>query len=43
MAEMYQRDPLFVGDSEIDQLHKIFMALGTPNEVTWIGVSKLPE
>lgn len=31
----------FTGDSEIDQLHKIFMVLGTPNENTWPGVTSL--
>ena len=25
MAELYLKIPLFCGDSEIDQLHKIFM------------------
>jgi len=43
MAEMHQRDPLFIGDSEIDQLHKIFMTLGTPSEHSWPGISKLPD
>lgn len=42
-AEMVNRAPLFPGDSEIDQLHKIFMALGTPNERMWPGVSELPD
>lgn len=42
-AEMVSRAPLFPGDSEIDQLHKIFMALGTPTEATWPGVSDLPD
>lgn len=31
---------LFPGDSEIDQLYKIFKILGTPTEETWEGVSK---
>ena len=35
--------PLFPGDSEIGQLFQIFQLLGTPNEETWPGVSKLPE
>jgi len=43
MVEMYQRDPLFMGDSEIDQIHKIFQCFGTPSEETWPGVSKLSE
>ena len=43
MAEMISGKPLFAGDSEIGQLFKIFEFLGTPNEETWPGVSKLPE
>lgn len=31
---------LFPGDSEIDQLYKIFKILGTPTEEDWEGVSK---
>lgn len=42
-AEMVSRAPLFPGDSEIDQLHKIFMALGTPSEEMWPGVKELPD
>lgn len=42
-AEMVSRAPLFPGDSEIDQLHKIFMALGTPSDAFWPGVSELPD
>lgn len=42
-AEMVSRAPLFPGDSEIDQLHKIFMALGTPSEEMWPGVKDLPD
>jgi hypothetical protein len=34
---------LFPGDSEIDQLFRIFRSLGTPDEKTWPGVSKLPD
>jgi len=37
------RRPLFPGDSEIDELYKIFRILGTPNEDTWPGVTKLPD
>jgi serine/threonine protein kinase len=40
---MVSRAPLFPGDSEIDQLHKIFMALGTPSEDMWPGVNELPD
>lgn len=37
------RRALFPGDSEIDQLYKIFRVLGTPTEETWKGVSYLPD
>eukprot|EP00168_Porphyra_purpurea_P000632 TRINITY_DN1072_c0_g1_i5.p1 TRINITY_DN1072_c0_g1~~TRINITY_DN1072_c0_g1_i5.p1 ORF type:complete len:271 (+),score=69.46 TRINITY_DN1072_c0_g1_i5:193-1005(+) len=42
-AELVTRSPLFPGDSEIDQLYKIFRALGTPTEDMWAGVSELPD
>lgn len=42
-AEMVNQKPLFPGDSEIDELFKIFRVLGTPNEETWPGVSSLPD
>jgi len=43
-AEMVmQGAPLFPGDSEIDQIFKIFRILGTPNEENWPGVSQLPD
>jgi len=43
-AEMVmQGRPLFPGDSEIDQIFKIFRILGTPNEQVWPGVSGLPD
>ncbi|KAK0201174.1 kinase-like domain-containing protein [Desarmillaria ectypa] len=43
-AEMAcQGQPLFPGDSEIDQIFKIFRILGTPNEDIWPGVSNLPD
>lgn len=43
-AEMVMRgSPLFPGDSEIDQIFKIFRILGTPNEETWPGVTQLPD
>jgi serine/threonine protein kinase len=31
-AEMVTKRPLFAGDSELDQLYRIFRILGTPNE-----------
>jgi len=42
-AEMANRRPLFPGDSEIDQLYKTFMILGTPTEQVWPGVGNLPN
>ncbi|CAF2987864.1 unnamed protein product [Rotaria sp. Silwood2] len=42
-AEMYTKRPLFQGDSEIDQLFRIFRTLGTPTDETWPGVVSLPE
>ncbi|TEB24984.1 CMGC/CDK/CDC2 protein kinase [Coprinellus micaceus] len=43
-AEMaMQGQPLFPGDSEIDQIFKIFRILGTPNDDTWPGVSAMPD
>ncbi|RWR95441.1 cell division control protein 2 [Cinnamomum micranthum f. kanehirae] len=42
-AEMVNQNPLFPGDSEIDELFKIFSVMGTPNEETWPGVSSLPD
>lgn len=42
-AEMFLKTPLFAGDSEIDQLYKIFRTLGTPTESVWPGVSSLRD
>ncbi len=42
-AEMANQHPLFPGDSEIDELFKIFRVLGTPNEITWPSVTTLPD
>jgi len=41
-AEMLRRSALFPGDSEIDELFRIFRVLGTPNDATWPGVEELP-
>jgi cyclin-dependent kinase len=44
LAEMAMAGiPLFPGDSEIDQIFKIFRILGTPNEEIWPTVSTLPD
>lgn len=42
-AEMATKRPLFRGDSEIDELFRIFRTLSTPTDETWPGVSKLPD
>ncbi|CAL9005646.1 unnamed protein product [Prunus brigantina] len=42
-AEMVNQRPLFPGDSEIDELFKIFRIMGTPTEDTWPGVNSLPD
>lgn len=42
-GEMVNRKPLFPGDSEIDEIFKIFRVMGTPTEDTWPGVTSLPD
>ncbi|KAL4771504.1 cyclin-dependent kinase 1 [Aspergillus spinulosporus] len=42
-AEMCTRKPLFPGDSEIDEIFKIFRILGTPDETIWPGVTSFPD
>lgn len=42
-AEMVNKRPLFQGDSEIDQLFRIFRVMRTPTEELWPGVSELPD
>lgn len=42
-AEMLMLRALFAGDSEIDQLFRIFRTIGTPDETTWPGVTHLPD
>uniref|UniRef100_A0A671YG81 cyclin-dependent kinase n=1 Tax=Sparus aurata TaxID=8175 RepID=A0A671YG81_SPAAU len=37
------RRALFPGDSEIDQLFRIFRTLGTPDETVWPGVTSMPD
>ena len=43
MAEMITGKPLFPGDCEIGQLFKIFQIMGTPNEESWPGITKLKD
>lgn len=35
--------PMFQGDSEIDQLFRIFRQFGTPDETNWRSISELPD
>jgi serine/threonine protein kinase len=41
-AEMVTRDPLFPGDSDIDQLLKIIRGKGTPEVEGWPELANLP-
>lgn len=43
LAEMATKRPLFPGDSEIDEIYRIFRILGTPNEDVWPGVTCLQD
>ena len=43
IAEMITGVPLFPGDSEIDELYRIFKVMGTPDENTWPGFQSLPQ
>lgn len=43
MSEIVSKTALFPGDSEIDQIYKVFKICGTPNEDTWPGCSTLPD
>jgi len=42
-GELLTKNPVFPGDSEIDQLFKIFRQLGTPTEDVWHGCTSLPD
>ncbi|XP_045496882.1 cyclin-dependent kinase 2-like [Colias croceus] len=42
-AEMASGRTLFPGDSEIDQLFRVFRALGTPGDEVWPGARLLPD
>lgn len=41
MTQCILGDPFFAGESEIDQIFKIFRFLGTPTNETWPGVTLL--
>lgn len=36
--ELVTKVPLFAGDSELDQIYRIFRILGTPTEQDWPGI-----
>ncbi|CAD7928419.1 unnamed protein product [Amoebophrya sp. A120] len=42
-AEMISGKPLFPGNTDTDQLQRIFRVLGTPSPMTWPNVADLPE
>ena len=42
-AELVRKRPLFSGDSEIDQIFKIFQVMGTPQEHHWPEAMSLPN
>ena len=42
-GEMVNMRPLFPGESEIDQIFRIFRTLGTPNALVWPDYESLPE
>uniref|UniRef100_A0A7S4V9V4 Cyclin-dependent kinase 2 homolog n=1 Tax=Alexandrium monilatum TaxID=311494 RepID=A0A7S4V9V4_9DINO len=42
-AEMVNGRPLFPGNTDSDQLHKIFKVLGTPTEQSWPSITELPD
>eukprot|EP00415_Alexandrium_ostenfeldii_P000572 UN0572 len=42
-AEMVNGRALFPGNTDADQLQKIFKVLGTPNEASWPTITELPD
>jgi cyclin-dependent kinase len=42
-AEMSNGRPLFPGNTDTDQLQKIFRVLGTPSEAMWPTITELPD
>ncbi|KAK0426623.1 hypothetical protein QR680_009813 [Steinernema hermaphroditum] len=41
IAEMIKGDAIFKGDSEIDQLFRIFRVFGTPTDEIWKGITQM--
>jgi cyclin-dependent kinase 7 len=42
-AELMLRKPYCPGSSDIDQLGRIYAALGTPSEESWPGFKSMPD
>jgi len=42
-AEMVNGRPLFPGNTDADQLQRIFKLLGTPSEASWPSITELPD
>ena len=40
-VELFTKEALFQGDSDQDQLYRIFRILGTPTEEVWPGVTSV--
>lgn len=43
LAELLLRVPFLPGDSDLDQLSRIFQVLGTPTEKDWPNIKALPD
>lgn len=43
LAELLLRIPFLPGDTDLDQLSKIFQVLGTPTKATWPKMESLPD
>jgi serine/threonine protein kinase len=43
IAQLYSLSPLFTGSSDIDQIFRLILVLGTPTEARWPGVSSTPD
>lgn len=43
LAELMLRAPFLPGDTDLDQLSRIFQTLGTPTEKDWPGMPSLPD
>ncbi|XP_022650703.1 cyclin-dependent kinase 7-like [Varroa jacobsoni] len=43
LAELLLRVPFLAGETDLDQVSKIFQCMGTPTEETWPGITQLPD